>query len=64
MRVQVYLTCKEDFDAFDAFLKRFGLPQNGYQVVNTYRPYGYSATPMTGTVEPIPPPMIAPPMNR
>jgi hypothetical protein len=38
LKVQIYLTSPEDFDAFDRFLQRFGLPRNGYQVVNTYQP--------------------------
>jgi hypothetical protein len=44
MRVQLYLTTQEDFERFDAFLQHFGLPRNGYTVVNTGLPYAYSAT--------------------
>jgi hypothetical protein len=52
MHVQVYLCNQDDFEVFEQFLKHFGLPQNGYQVVNTYQPYSYSASAaLNGVVE-------------
>jgi hypothetical protein len=44
LHCQIFLVTEEDFDAFESFLKRFSLPQNGYQVVNTHQPYVYSAS--------------------
>lgn len=63
MRVQIYLQSEEDFEAFDQFLKRFGLPRNGFQVVNTYQaPY---AQPPAGYYEgaPAAPLPLAPPVR-
>jgi len=58
LKVEFYLTSEDDFEAFDTFLKHFGLPRNGYQVVDTHQPYtaypGYEATPLP----------IAPPIQR
>lgn len=44
LHVQLFLTGPEDFERLDAFLQHFGLPRNGYQVVNTGLPYAYSAS--------------------
>lgn len=37
MRTTFYLTSQEDIAAFEAFLKHFGLPRNGFQLVDTYQ---------------------------
>lgn len=52
MHCQFYLASPEDVEAFDAFLQRFGLPRNGYQVVNTLAPYPYAVSEQ---------PLLAPP---
>jgi hypothetical protein len=44
IHVSLFLTTEEDFERFDAFLQAFGLPRNGYTVVNTGLPYPYSAS--------------------
>jgi hypothetical protein len=37
MRVNFYLTSREDIEALETFLKHFGLPRNGYGLVDAYR---------------------------
>lgn len=44
LHVQLFLTSPDDFERLDAFLQHFGLPRNGYNVVNTGQPYSYSAS--------------------
>jgi hypothetical protein len=55
LHVQLFLTSQDDFERLDAFLAHFGLPRNGFTVVNTGLPYSYSAsaavTGVTGIVE-------------
>lgn len=40
MRVEFYLTSPEDFQMLEKFLKYFGLPRNGFHIVNTGLSYG------------------------
>jgi hypothetical protein len=63
LHCQIFLTSQDDVEEFDSFLQRFGLPRNGYEVVNTGMPYNYSAS---SVLEPQStyPVMIAPPGNN
>ena len=66
LKVELYLTTDNDQAQLDQFLNYFGLPRNGFQIVDTraaaYQPQypGYAASPLyeTGPSLPIP---IAPP---
>jgi len=68
MKVEFYMTSEDDFEELDAFLKHFGLPRNGYKVIDThqaYTPRAYPAYAGPATYDdPAPPLPIAAPGSR
>src|SRR5690242_19122508 len=63
VKLEFYMTSDDDLAQLDQFLNHFGLPRNGFQVVDTrtayqpsahYTPYGASSTYETGAGLPMP----------
>jgi hypothetical protein len=64
LHCEIFLVSEDDFEEFDRFLKRFSLPQNGYQVVNTYQPYVYSASAAVNGIVEQPNQLLGAPTNN
>jgi hypothetical protein len=67
MKVEFYMTSEDDFEELDSFLKHFGLPRNGYKVIDTHQAYTHTYPAYAGptaydeTASPLP---IAAPGSR
>ncbi len=69
VRAEFYMTSDEDLRQLDAFLNYFGLPRNGYQIVDTRQTYqppypAYAASPAYENGSSSLPLPIAPPNQR